>query len=238
MGIHMSRTPDNPNVLVLDYSTDRSEAPLFIRWFPEGTRSEARFVSTGEDIPEFEGFSHVMHTGSATSICQDAPFTDAAVDAIRRLSEVGVPQLGVCYGHQLLCRALVGPRAVRKTPEGLEAGWCMVIQTGEPPEVPEAGRSFTVLQSHFDEVVEMPRGSEVVMTGGASRVQGFVNRDLKLFGMQFHPEFDREDGNRLFMGDPALLADNGIDVQQVLSGGPSIDAGRIFFGHFLRSFSP
>lgn len=238
MDAPIPRIHDSINVLVLDYSTDRSEAPLFIGCFPEGTRSEARYVSTGEEIPSLEGFSHVMHTGSATSICTDAPFTHAAVDAIRHLAEAGVPQLGVCYGHQLLCRALVGPHAVRRSPGGLEAGWRQVIQIGEPLEVPEAGRSFTVLQSHFDEVVEMPPGSEVVMTGGGSRVQGFVNRELKLFGMQFHPEFDRQNGNRLFSRDPALLEENGIDIHEILSRGPSIDTGRIFFGHFLRSFSP
>lgn len=225
-------------VLILDYSVDRTEAALFRRGFPAGTVSEAAFVRTGEDLPDPAGFTHVVHSGSSLSICGDAPFLEAAGDLIRRLASGGIPQMGICYGHQLLCRALVGPHAVRKTPGGLEMGWREVVQTGDPVEVPAAGRSFTVLQSHFDEVVEPPPGSVVVMTGGASRVQGFVHRELKLFGTQFHPEFDREEGNRLFRKERALAERNGLDPEALLSGGPSIDAGRIFFGHFLSGFAP
>jgi GMP synthase-like glutamine amidotransferase len=228
----------SPRVLILDYSVDRSEAALFRKGFPEGTLSEAVFVSTAEDLPDPGGFTHVMHTGSSLSICGDAPFMVAAEDLIRRLADSGIPQLGICYGHQLLCRALVGIHAVRRAPGGLEMGWCAITQTGDPVEVPEAGKSFTVLQSHFDEVVEMPSGSEIVMTGGGSRVQGFVNRGMKLFGMQFHPEFDRDTGNRMFRKDRALVEGNGLDLEQILAGGPSIDSGRIFFGHFLERFSP
>lgn len=225
-------------VLILDYSVDSSEAALFRKWFPEGTVAEAAFVRSGEDIPDAGGFTHVMHTGSSLSVCEDAPFTERAVSVIRHLAGTGIPQLGICYGHQLLCRALVGRHAVRKAPGGLEMGWCTVNQTGDPVEVPEAGSSFTALQSHFDEVVELPPGSRIVMTGGGSRVQGFVNRDLKLFGMQFHPEFDREDGNKMFLKERALAERNGLDPEAMLSGGPSIDTGRIFFRHFLGTFSP
>jgi GMP synthase (glutamine-hydrolysing) len=225
-------------VLILDYSVDSSEAALFRKWFPEGTISEAAFVRTGEDIPDTGGFTHVMHTGSSLSICDDAQFMERAVSTIRHLAGTGIPQLGICYGHQILCRALVGKHAVRRAPGGLEMGWCTVTQTGDPVEVPEAGKSFTVLQSHFDEVVEVPPGSGIVMTGGGSRVQGFVNRELKLFGMQFHPEFDREDGNGLFLKERSLAVQNGLDPEAMLSGGPSIETGRVFFGHFLGTFSP
>jgi len=225
-------------VLILDYSMDRSEAALFRRGIPEGIPTEAVFVRSGEDVPDPSGFTHVMHSGSSLSICRDAPFLPEAGALIERLASEGVPQLGICYGHQLLCRILVGPGAVRKAPGGLEMGWCGVAQPGDPPEVPEAGRHFTVLQSHFDEVVEVPGGSEIAMTGGGSRIQGFVHRGMKLFGMQFHPEFDREEGNRMFLRERRLAEENGLDVDEIVAGGPSIDSGRIFFGHFLDRFAP
>ena len=222
--------------MILDYSADRSETELFLRWLPEGIDRESIFVSKGSDVPSPEAYSHVLHTGSSLSICRDAPFVPEAGRLVRTCVEKGIPQFGVCYGHQLLCRALLGPSAVRRNPAGLEVGWEEVVQTGEPMEIPEAGRKFRVLQSHFDEVVLLPEGSEVVMSGGLSRVQGFVNREMGLFGVQFHPEFDRESGNSLFLESRDLLESNGIDVDKVVSSGPSIDTGRIFFGHFLREF--
>ncbi len=225
-------------VLLLDYSVDRSEAPLFSRWLPESTETETAFVHFGEPIPDPAPFTHVMHTGSSLTVCRDAPFVPEAAEAIRRCADLGIPQLGVCYGHQLLCRVLVGAGAVRRCPCGIEAGWLPVRSVGPGLSIPGCSPEFTVLQSHFDEVVELPPGSELVMTGEHSRVQGFVNRALGLFGMQFHPEFDRESGNTLFRREREMLEGEGLDVDRMLLSGPSLDAGRVFFHHFLAGFEP
>ncbi len=224
-------------VLVLDYSSDRSETDYFRKWLPQGVECTSVFVSEGCDVPSPVPFTHIMHTGSSLSICRDAPFIPEAASLVRDCVELGIPQFGVCYGHQLLCRVLLGPGAVRRNPAGLEAGWLEITQTGEPPEIPEAGRKFRVLQSHFDEVVDLPEGSTIVMTGGLTRIQGFINRAMGLFGIQFHPEFDRDGGNALFLESRELLESNGIDVDAAVASGPSIDAGTIFFSHFLRYFS-
>ena len=96
-------------ILILDYSVDRSEAPLFSRWLPEGSEREVSFVHFGDPIPSPVGFTRVMHTGSSLSICEDAVFTQDACEVVRECVAKGVPQMGVCYGHQLLCRALLGP---------------------------------------------------------------------------------------------------------------------------------
>jgi len=113
-----------PSVLILDYSTDSNSAAEIRKWLPESCVVSERFVDTEASLDGLDlgQFSHIVHSGSALSIVEQAPFTAAAHEVIRRAAEMGIHQFGICYGHQLLCQAIVGPHAVRRTPEGLEAG--------------------------------------------------------------------------------------------------------------------
>lgn len=222
-----------PRVLILDYSVDRSEAPLFSKYVPNGSDVEVSSVFFGDGIPSASGFSHVMHTGSSLSICVDAEFVPEAVEMVMECVGKGIPQVGVCYGHQLLCRALLGPEAVGRCPGGIEAGWIEVEMTGSGLAIPGVSSRVRVLQSHFDRVIGVPEGAEVVATNGHTRIQAFVDGRRRLMGFQFHPEFDREAGIGMFLKDRELLEGNGIDVDKALAGGPSIDTGAVFFGYFF-----
>ncbi|OPL18923.1 MAG: hypothetical protein AVO35_03050 [Candidatus Aegiribacteria sp. MLS_C] len=222
-----------PRVLILDYSVDRSEGPLFSKYVPSGSEAIVSSVFSGDGIPSASSFSHVMHTGSSLSICVDADFVPEAAGIVEECVGLGIPQVGVCYGHQLLCRALLGPEAVGRCPEGIEAGWMDVDMMGSGLKIPGASGRVRVLQSHFDRVEAVPAGAEIVASNGHTRIQAFVDGSRRLMGFQFHPEFDREDGNNMFRRDRELLEVNGIDVDEVLAGGPSIDTGAVFFGYFF-----
>jgi len=227
---------EHPNILILDYSVDRSEASLFRRWIPEDSISKAVFVYSGESIPDPLEYSHVMHTGSSLSICSDTEFLDRAEMTVRQCADEGIPQMGVCYGHQLICRSLLGPSAVGRCPGGLEAGWIDVRMTGSGLLIPGAEPVSRVLESHFDRVIRIPETASVIASNEHTDIQGFIDRKMKLFGLQFHPEFSRNDGNRLFQKDAELFEENGIDLQSVLDDGPSINTGSVFFTYFFSTF--
>ncbi|MCK4671778.1 MAG: type 1 glutamine amidotransferase [Candidatus Aegiribacteria sp.] len=226
----------HPHVLILDYSVDRSEGPLFRRWLPDECESTTVFVYSGEDIPDIDVFTHVMHTGSSLSICSDAEFYSKAERVILYCMENRIPQMGVCYGHQLFCRVLVGPLSVRKCLNGLEAGWRNVEITGTGLNIPGVRSISRVFQFHFDEVVVLPSGAEIIATSRHTEIQGFIDRARRILSLQFHPEFIRKDGNDLFFKERRLLEENGIDLDTIQADGPNIDAGGIFFSYFMNSF--
>lgn len=225
------------NILILDYSTDRSETPAVKRWLPEDAQVTALFIDTEESFPDDlidQGFTHVIHTGSALSITKIAPFTEKAVAYIQKARDNSIAQLGTCYGHQLICRALVGKGAVRKSPKGMEAGWRQVRFDRNAMELFRIRESETIWQHHFDEVTELPSGSDLLATNAHTHIQAYVNYEYRLFGTQFHPEFDKEPGDEIFVRDKELLEKNGYNLDEVLKGSPSIEAGEIFFGFFLE----
>jgi GMP synthase-like glutamine amidotransferase len=215
---------------------DRSEAELFRRWLPEECVSTAVYLHFGDSFPDPLDYSHVVHSGSSLSICSDTPYLEGAEETVRRCVESGIPQMGICYGHQLLARSILGPSSIGKCPGGPEAGWIDVEMTASGLDIPGAYPVIRVLQSHFDCVLRVPESSEIISTNSHTAIQGFLDMRRKLFGLQFHPEFTREEGNGLFIKDAGLLQDNGIDLGSILDSGPSIDTGNVFFRYFFSTF--
>ena len=228
----------NPKrMLILDYSTDRSEALAIRQWLPEGAQITSLFIDTKESFPDDlvgRGFTHVIHSGSALSINNEASFTKRAITFIRAARDKGIAQMGICYGHQLIALALVGKEAVRSSPNGFEAGWGAVSFNEKAMGLFDINKSEILWQHHFNEVIALPEGSELLASNAHTKIQAYLNDKQRLFGTQFHPEFDRKIGNTIYLNDRELLESNNYIIDEIMKDGPSIEAGRIFFGFFLK----
>ncbi len=227
-------------ILILDYSLGRNEGGLIRQCLPADVRAAVITVNTGGPFPDHvldEDYTHVVHSGSELSVTEPAASTRNALHVIRMFKERHTPQMGICFGHQLMSLAIMGAQSVRKSPLGMEAGWCRVsFLKDEKVKIPGISGGEVVFQHHFDEVVELPEGSRIIATNGHTRIQAYVNPGLHLFGVQFHPEYDRDPGNRYFEDDRYLLEANGIDVDEILRHSPSMASGRAFFDFFLGYF--
>jgi len=224
-------------ILILDYSTTRVEASAIKRWLPADAEVVALFIDTEESFPgdlAENNFTHIIHSGSELSITEKASFTEKVIAFVQAARDKGIWQMGTCYGHQLLCLALVGEKAVRKAPAGFEVGWKTVNFTDKAKEMLGVREKESVWQHHFDEVIELPKGSALLATNSHTKIQAYINTEQHLFGSQFHPEFDREAGNRIFLRDRELLASHHYDAEKIVEAGPSLDTGKIFYDFFLR----
>jgi GMP synthase (glutamine-hydrolysing) len=104
------------------------------------------------------------------------PWIPREVDLLRRAHESGTSILGICFGGQLLARAL-GGRCYRANAS--EIGF-LPVRTRRPDLVPE-GPWF---QWHFD-AFEPPPGAELVAESDVAPQAYVVDHSL---GLQFHPE--------------------------------------------------
>ncbi|MCK5786460.1 MAG: gamma-glutamyl-gamma-aminobutyrate hydrolase family protein [Candidatus Sabulitectum sp.] len=224
----------NKSVAVIDYSVDGLSGELISSWLR--VPSVVIKVIEGEQFPSISPDDHIafIHSGSSHSIVKDSPFMNGAVDFIRLAVDSGVPQMGICYGHQLLARATIGLDAVARCSD-VELGWKEVEFLPQWPVSGLNGKK-TVWQSHFDCVVKIPEGSVVTATNNHTGIQAFFNRDMNLFGTQFHPEFDRKKGNECFAKDAGLFKEKSIDLDAVLASAPDFHTGQVVFNHFLKTF--
>jgi GMP synthase-like glutamine amidotransferase len=226
-------------ILILDYSTDKSGTPNIKQWMPVNADTSSLFIYDKDSFPSGlinYNFTHVIHSGSSHSITGTAPFDEKAEKFIQDCRNRGVTQMGICYGHQLVCRALLGRQSIQASPNKLEAGWEDITFNKKAMSILNIGESERIWQHHFDEVIELPKGSEVLATNAHTEIQAYINYEQRLFGTQFHPEVDRKAGNEVFLKDRDLLEKYNYNVEIIVKEGPSIEAGKVFFDFFLNDF--
>jgi len=159
----------------------------------------------------------------------DHPFLVPLEAFVREAAELRAPMMGVCYGAQLLVRALLGREHVRHNPSGAEAGWLPVEVTDDPSGwFDDLPRPFSTWHFHFDEVVNLPAGWRVLARSALCPIQAFDQPELNLLGVQFHPEFDLEEGNACFLKEADLLARQGLDAQALVAASRDDGACRLF----------
>ena len=129
---------------------------------------------------ELRGARGIIISGGPASVTTpESPAVDRAV------YELGVPILGICYGHQLLARDLAGRVEPGTTKEygraALHAGEGRLFR-GLP------ARQFTVWMSHGDTVVDVPPGFVITGETDDCKVAAMEHAGRRLFGLQFHPE--------------------------------------------------
>jgi GMP synthase (glutamine-hydrolysing) len=98
---------------------------------------------------------------------------------------IGVPVLGICYGHQLMARALGGEVAATGDRE-----YGGTILTVDRPGVLLQDLSVTeqVWMSHGDGVIRTPDGFRVTARTDRVPVAAMEDPEHGLYGVQFHPE--------------------------------------------------
>lgn len=221
-------------LLIMDYSTDRAEHKLILQWMPRQLAVDICLVLDRDPIPPPDRYTHIVHTGSALSIMEDAVFLADAGDLIRNAVAGGVFQMGICYGHQLLSRILVGSHAVRRCPGGGEAGWIDVDFTKRGRAFFRCGSTCRIFQYHYDEVTAIPVDSVLLAFSKTTAIQAYVDPVKNLLGMQFHPEFDMDSGNRQFALAAERLVREGRDVGAILKSGPAGFDTTAVFGRLIR----
>ncbi|MFB6150385.1 MAG: type 1 glutamine amidotransferase [Haloarculaceae archaeon] len=131
-------------------------------------------------------YDGVVVSGSQTSVYDDRDWIHEATEWFRRAHAADVPTLGVCWGHQFVAQAL-GGRVVDMGE--YELGYRAVERVGEDPLFEGVPERFTSFETHSDRVAELPAGATTLARNDVG-VQAFRVRSA--WGVQFHPEYDRE----------------------------------------------
>src|ERR1700733_5289136 len=109
---------------------------------------------------------------------KDAPPAD------KRIFDLGVPVLGICYGLQFMVHTLGGK--VRPA-DKREYGHAEIEIVAESALFQGLSRKMAVWMSHGDEALELPPGFELTAKT-AHAVAGIQNIAKQWFAVQFHPE--------------------------------------------------
>lgn len=153
------------------------------------------------NLDQLEGFkrdpgcTHVVISGSELSAARHHPTDDALIALIRSSVDQNRVVLGICYGHQMVARALVDDGVCR--PAAIpEYGFKKVFLV--PNDLFSGIGTFTPVHAHNDEVTGLPEDRfEVIASSDHCEVQAWQLLGRTVWGVQFHPELDERLGRQL-----------------------------------------
>ncbi|MDP3740705.1 MAG: glutamine-hydrolyzing GMP synthase, partial [bacterium] len=102
----------------------------------------------------------------------------------KKVFELGVPILGICYGQQLTAFELGGFVVAGKKREYGPTE----ITAFKSPLFRNLPRKQMTWMSHGDQVSELPIGFKTIATSKNCPIAGIANEKRKIYGLQFHPE--------------------------------------------------
>jgi GMP synthase-like glutamine amidotransferase len=191
----------NKHILIVDCAIHRDIYRPAEHWraLLRGVPSFAVHLPSYEPVPDLGAYTHVVLTGSESSIVEPAPWFEDEIALVRRAVEAGMPVLGSCFGHQMLALALSGARHVRRA-AAPELGWIPIEVTAEDPLLEGVPRPFHAFASHFDEVFAPPPPWRVLARSERCPVHLMRYGDAPVYGVQAHPEIDPVEGRALLFG--------------------------------------
>ena len=134
---------------------------------------------TCEEIKK-AGYKGVVFTGGPNSVYDEkSPHFDPEI------LNIGIPLLGICYGHQLI--AFMAGGVIEPAKGGSEYGKTELF-TEDCPIFKDVPRKSYCFMSHTDYVKELPKGFRVAAKTGNCPCGAMWNKDKNIYGVQFHPE--------------------------------------------------
>jgi GMP synthase-like glutamine amidotransferase len=146
-------------------------------------------VVKGDALPDPEALDAVLYTGSPAGVYDPEPWIARLKDFIRSAAGARTPQVGICFGHQIMGEAL-GGKVVKS-----DKGWGIGRHTYDILQCPDwspapCPAALRVAVSHQDQVVERPPEASVIAQSAFTPFAGLDYRGFPAISFQCHPEFE------------------------------------------------
>jgi len=166
------------SIVVLDFGAQYSQ--LIARRIREQNVFSVVLPCTAklDEIRRYSPAGIILSGGPCSVYDQDAPNAD------RRVFDLGVPVLGICYGLQLMVHVLGGK--VRPA-DKREYGHAQVEIKNSSQLLEGLSGTLNVWMSHGDQAVKLPAGFELTASS-ANAMAAIENPARKMWAVQFHPE--------------------------------------------------
>ena len=138
-----------------------------------------------QDINECDAY---LITGSPRSVYEDLPWIARLQDFVRECHCAGKPLVGICFGHQVIARALGG--TVGNAPQGWLLGPLDFRVQREKPWMLPYRQDCCLYFFNHDQVIDLPPGAERIASSDDCPNVMYTLGD-RILCLQPHPEHVR-----------------------------------------------
>ncbi len=187
------------------------------------------------DYPDPRSAAAFIITGSAANVPTREPWMLQTEAWLREVVSLGTPTLGICFGHQILAQALGGE--VTRNPSGREIGTIRIERHADEgdPLFEGVPRSFIANATHIDTVARLPERAASLAHSSLENHQA-IRFSPVCYGVQYHPELDREIMLGYIDARREILAGEGFDVEALAASVTEADLSRRTLHNFVRHF--
>jgi len=189
-------------------------------------------LSLEDEIPDITDFTHLLVTGSELSASQGSEWDEKIISVINSFLQAGKPILGICYGHQMVARAIAGNHVCLRSSKP-EFGWKKMKITNN--RIFENVTQPIFIESRYDEVFILDERFEIIASNEQLQIQAFQLKNMPVWGVQFHPEMLLEDGNKMVERHLCQYPDDRKYYSNEMKDENQIKANLNIFRNFLNS---
>lgn len=171
-----------------------------------------------DDISAFDPHEPdvMIFMGASAGVYQDSdyPFIKEEIDIIEKRLAEGLPTLGICFGAQLIARAL-GAK-VYKGEQGPEKGWhpLSVNEQGKKTVVRHLDKEHTNMVQWHGDTFDLPKEATLLASSDNYPHQIFSYGDHTL-ALQCHPEVTPYILKNWYVSSAAAVAQGDIDIHKI-----------------------
>ena len=169
-------------VLILDFGSQVTQL-IARRIRNQGVYCEIYPYNTSrKKIELFSPKALVLSGGPASTTSKKPLEPDSSIFNLK------IPILGICYGHQILCKNL-GGRVISSKKREFGKAFIKIKRKSKIFEgIYKKNNQYQVWMSYGDKVNKLPKLFKVIASTSNAKFAAIVNEDKKIYGLQFHPE--------------------------------------------------
>lgn len=144
---------------------------------------------------DHSNYDGIVISGSKTRIAESHSWVKRQMEFIRNLYSAKIPTFGICYGEQLIVRALHGDEFVGRSSIG-EFGLVEIESDPKSEASPffrGLPRKYYSFCYHYDQVEKLT--SDYVLLGSTPEcaIHAYEHKEAPMWGVQYHPEKNLEE---------------------------------------------